>query len=609
MCGIAGYTGKSTNQELIKMSKMMLHRGPDDDGFYENNSFHLCMRRLSIVDLELGKQPIYNSDRSVVVMFNGEIYNYIELTQELQNLGYKFSTNSDTETITHLYNEYGINFIHKLNGMFAICLLDTRTNSLYLIRDRIGEKPIYYFYDKGTKDLKFSSEFNVLNTDKSNHKINKDSLAWYFSQKAMPSSETINTDICKVPAGCYLHYKADKTIELVRYYKVAKDKVAVPANDSAVLEKLDDLIKDSIKLRMRADVEVGAFLSGGVDSSLIVSIASKYTPKPLKTYSLVYEDNINFKGEDKKYARIISDTYSTQHTEVLLSPQLLIEELPKIVKHYGQPNSAVLSNWFISKEMSKKVKVSLSGDGADELFGSYFLHRIAGRIANHKDTQNGKYLEMPSEKETEFLQQNINSPIHKLVDQFGVFTSNELEKLLNKELFSSKDILKMLKKKEDEIISNDLLNKTLEFDFNNLLVDQVLNYTDTLGMAHSLEIRTPYLDYRLIDFVFSLSHDFKIRDKETKFILKKLAEKYLPKDLIYRPKEGFVEPAIYWLQKEMKDFCLFNLKSSSFNKLNFLNKTYTDEVINSFYKTSDFYLGKKVWSLLMFSLWEKQYGN
>lgn len=609
MCGIAGYIDKPISGKLEKMNEKMFHRGPDDDGFFEDSSFHLCMRRLSIVDLESGKQPIFNSDKTVVVMLNGEIYNYIELTCDLKKKGYIFSTKSDTEVIAHLYDEYGIDFIDKLNGMFTICLLDTKTNDLYLIRDRFGEKPIYYHYDKEKKEFEFASEFNVIKFNHPDKSININSLIWYFSQKSMPFDKTIAPSIEKVPPGSYLHLKADKSLEITKYYKIPSKNILAHSDENEIIEKLENLIVDSIKLRMRADVEVGAFLSGGLDSSLITAIASKLTNKPIKTYALVYNQEINNKSEDKKYAKHASEIFSTKHTEVLLTPEILISELPKIVTQFGQPNSAVISSWFISRQMCQDVKVALSGDGADELFGSYFLHRIAGVLVDYNNTKDKKLLKVSSEIESTFLENNLDKPFSHLIDQFAVFSDEELQKLLKPQFYKRGLILKMFEKREKELLASDLLNKMLEYDFNSLLVEQILNYTDTLGMAHSLEIRVPYLDYRIVELVFSLNHKYKIKNGITKYILKKVGEKYLPKDLVYREKEGFVEPAVYWLQNELKDFCLYYLKSKDFDKFNLLNKSYVNHIIDSFYATNDFFLGKKVWNLLMYGLWEGQYAN
>lgn len=605
MCGIAGYTGNTIPGLLEKMNNSMIHRGPDDEGYYSADDFHMSMRRLSIIDLKHGKQPMIHEN--IVVVFNGEIYNYLELRKELISKNHKLKTKSDTEVIAFLFKEHGINFIDKLNGMFAICILDKDSKDLYLIRDKIGEKPLYYQYDDQSKIFRFASEFNTLKNELDEQTINSNSLVWYFSQKTTPVESTILNEIKVLEPGTYLHYNKYKTIDLVKYYSVAKKITKTEKKSTEVQEELKDLLLNSVKIRMRSDVPIGTFLSGGIDSSLITVIASKESNKPLKTFSLVYDEEINLKSADKKYSRLISSQLKTNHTEVLLKPEMIIDELPNITKQFGQPNSAVISNWFISKEMSKTIKVALSGDGADELFGSYFLHRFFGAIAAYKET--GKYDQSVTESDYEkkFFLENLDLPFEQIIDNFSIFSNKELKKLLNSEYFPDIDILSVFKKKKENLFSKDNLNQMLEFDSNNLLVSQILNYTDMLGMAHSLEIRVPFLDYRIIDYAFSLDYKFKILNGETKNILKKIAEEYLPKEIIDRKKEGFTEPNIYWLKDKLKDFCLSNLKSRTFNSLNFVNKDYVMKIIEDFYSTNDFFTGKKVWNLLMYSLWEKNY--
>lgn len=581
MCGIAGYTGPQIPGKLESLVSSMVHRGPDDDGYYHDKCVHLGMRRLAIVDLITGKQPKISSDGNVAVVFNGEIYNHRELRQELENKGRRFSSQSDTEVIVSLYQELGVNFVARLCGMFAVALYDRRIDALYLFRDRLGKKPIYYRRDRSTGVLEFASEFNTLKTEDGREWINREALAWYFSQKAIPGDASIDRRIRQVPAGCYLrHGLSDGSFDISRYYNgpVSSGRAKI-SDEKKAADRIERLLVDSVGLRMRADVEVGAFLSGGVDSSLIVALAAKATNRPLRTYCLVYDHEINEKGNDRKFARLVSEQFKTRHHEVLLTPQILMNELPAIVACYGQPNSAVISNWFIAKEMGKALKVALSGDGADEIFGSYYLHRAANAASD------------------------ANFP--EFIDRFGVFTDQELQLLLAPAAYRPGAIIEMIGARQKILKSRDPLNRMLEFDCRNLLCEQILNYSDTLSMAHSLEVRTPFLDHRLVEYAFRLDPRLKIRNGETKFVLKTVARRYLPESLVCRRKEGFVEPSVYWIADEMKDFRRSYLESASFNTLGLLNNDFVRDVVERYEREHEFAVAKKVWSLLMYAVWER----
>jgi asparagine synthase (glutamine-hydrolysing) len=572
------------------------------------------MRRLSIVDLALGKQPKFNADGSVAVVFNGEIYNYLELRAELIARGYQLEAQtSDTEVIAHLYQEMGIAFIERLVGMFAIALYDSRSMELFLIRDRLGKKPIFYLHNGDGGRFEFASEFPVFDLEDPREHVDGDSLAWYFSQKAMPATSSIDVRVRKVPPGEILRLScATGALDLHRYWSIpaarsaGSDGGAVGAEAASL--HLEELLADAVKLRMRADVEVGAFLSGGVDSSLVVALASQLTSKPLKTYCLVYDQEINEKSNDRKFARRVADRFGTRHTEVTLTPDLLMEELPKIVGHYGQPNSAVVSNWFISRVMGKELKVALSGDGADELFGSYFLHRVSAALAALRKGDEEAVRRLP-EGEAKFVRAAVSDPFPLIVDRFGVFTEDEISRLLSPSAYRHGRLFEILAARETELGSEEPLARMLEFDCRNLLVDQILNYSDVLSMAHSLEVRTPFLDHRLVEWAFSIPPTYRIRDGETKHVLKRVARRHLPLELVGRRKEGFVEPAVYWIAREMRDFTLSYLEATSFNCLGLIDATLVHEIVERFYRNETFSDGKKIWSLLMYAIWERAYAN
>ena len=418
----------------------------------------------------------------------------------------------------------------------------------------------------------------------------------------MPSEKTISKNIHKLPPGSLLIYDLkNKKNQVKKYYSIKSKKKLKSCLDELVLD-FKDLLIDSIKIRMRSDVEVATYLSGGLDSSLITAIASNFTSKKLKTYSLVYDEEINNKSSDEYYSDLVSKQYNTYHTKVLLTPSYFIEELPKIIKQFGQPNCAVFSNWFLSKKISEDVKVALSGDGADELFGSYFLHRIAAANDEVKSSKNFDYLKNLNDYETKFFH-DTQDDLSKMIDYFTIFNFEEREKLFKKKETNS-IINQILSQKISTLQSKKSLDKILEFDCNNLLVDQILNYTDLLSMAHSLEVRVPFLDVRLVEYAFSLPSDYKIKDGITKYFLKLVAESYLSSDLIYRPKEGFVEPNIHWLKQNLEEYARDVILSSSFDKHDLLNKIYINDLVNNFFLNGDFYVGKRVWCLLMYGVYE-----
>jgi asparagine synthase (glutamine-hydrolysing) len=606
MCGIAGYTGPLVPGRLEAMIGALVHRGPDDEGSFHDERVHMGMRRLSIVDLATGRQPKASHDGRVVVVFNGEIYNHVELRAELESRGCRFeSEHSDTETIVHAWLEYGVDMLERFVGMFAIALYDFRTSQLYLFRDRLGKKPIFYCADQSS--FSWASEPNALLLPERPAHIDRASVAWYFSQKTSPGDRSADDRIRKLPAGCYLKIDlktdGENRIETRRYWSIsAEPRTPVPSDEDATRE-LEALLTDSIRLRMRADVEVGSYLSGGVDSSLGVALASQFTPRPLKTYCLVYDEEIGHKSSDRHFARLISERYGTHHHEVPLGPALLAEDLPRIVAQYGQPNSAVISSWFVSRAMAKDIKVALSGDGADELFGSYFLHRVAGALSELERDPSAVDRLLPAE--ATFARENRDVPYARLVERFGVFTDDELRSLLRPDVYRAGAVLDRFAALEAELSSKDQLDRALEFDCRNLLCEQVLNYSDVLAMAFSIEVRTPFLDHRIVDFAFSLPASVKIRRGETKWLLKRVARRHLPEELVLRPKEGFVEPAVYWLSRELRDFWRDRILGASFDRLGLLQPDYARAVATRFDESGDFFLGKKVWSLLVYALWEE----
>ncbi len=590
------------------MLSRIVHRGPDDAGRIETDWCSLGMRRLAIVDFAGGRQPFTSADGRIALVFNGEIYNHRALRAELEREGAEFaSDHSDTEVLLRLYERRGLDFLGDLVGMFAIAIADFEREELHLIRDRMGERPIYYRENSATGELAFASDFNALREDGERGAVDGESLRWFFGMKAMPDDATIDADIRRIPAGCRLSFRRGGEAEIVRYHRTVRKPTPEGLTEERALEELESRLTDSIRLQLDADAEVGAFLSGGLDSSTVVAMASKYSRYPLRTYCLVYDEEIYNKSSDRRYAQMVADQVGSRHTEVLLTPDLLAAELPKIVRQYGQPNSATMASWFVCRAMHGQIKVALTGDGPDELFGSYFVHRAVAALTRARATGEVEDLAELPDAERAFAERNWESSLAQIYEAFAVFPGAEQELLLRSGL-PGRGLPALMAEAESHLTADDLLNRALEYEFAHALSEQILNYVDVLAMAHSIEPRVPFLDHRLVEWIFSLPHEFKNRHGETKYLLKRMAESYLPKDLIYRKKEGFIEPNIHWMKGPLRGFAEDYLLGGDFNRSGFLNRDYALDLVRQFFDSGEFYVGKKVWTLLMFAIWERESG-
>lgn len=626
MCGICGFSGTKNPEILKKMGNSIIHRGPDDDGYYSDGHMNLCNRRLSIVDLNMGKQPIHNEDKTLWVVLNGEIYNHELLREDLKLKGHKFYTDhSDTEVIVHMYEEYGIDFLNMINGMYAIAIWNRKDNKLFLARDRMGVKPL--FYAIVNDEIVFSSEIkSILEYPWYKKIINYNALYQYFSFKNVLAPDTAFKGIYAVLPGSYLKWEKD-SIVCEKYWQID---FSCPVKDSfeEAKEKIRDMLIDAVKIRMPKDVDMGTFLSGGLDSSLVTAISSNYVGGRLKTFSLCYPTltkSIYKKDRDEYYAKKVSEQYGTEHHKYVLTADEMIKELPNVVRSFDQPFSGVISTYYLSSDISKYVKVAVSGDGADELFGSYLLHRISTPFEKYslarKDGLSSceaykLVMSMGAEFSDEYMKKkykltggeisNLAYSLLQIGDQEKrfIFTNDFREKLEGN--VSTKSIV-------DDFFSNSTassyMNKVLEYDWNSLLPNQILAFTDFLSMAHSLEIRSPFLDYRLVEYVASLPGEYKINNGKTKWILKEVAREFLDDDVIDRPKEGFVQPTYEWLQTELKEYALDTLSLSSIQKYGVLEYEYVNDVLKSYYTdpTTNIQKSQLIWNLIMFQEWCGQY--
>ncbi|MCX8083992.1 MAG: asparagine synthase (glutamine-hydrolyzing) [Calditerrivibrio sp.] len=616
MCGICGFTGKSDLETLKQITDLVSHRGPDDDGYYTDNFINLGVRRLSILDLQSGKQPIHNEDKSLWTVFNGEIYNFQALRQELVEKGHKFYTNhSDTELIVHLFEEYGESFPHKINGMFAIALWDKSLKRLYLIRDRMGVKPLFYCLIG--ENLIFGSEIKALLAHPHYKKEpNYEALYHYFTFKNIPAPFTAFKDIWSLLPGEMLVWQ-NGMIEKKRWWRIK-------FNENYSITELDAtkgiirLLEDATRLRMICDVPFGAYLSGGVDSSTVVALMTRFSDKPIKTFSLGYEDELKNKEADLNYARKVSETFKTEHYEYIMSYRELVNDIENVIYAFDQPFSGTISTYFLTKLISRHVKVALSGDGADELFGSYLSHRLAQPMQRYKEARiRGNVDE--ADKAGFFAPCDVNF-LKELYEKsqgddvlwryyLYLFSDEEKNYLISdnfKSNIGSISTLSLLKNSFKVLTAKDALNKILEFEWNTQLPDQVLAFVDFLSMAHSVEIRSPFLDYRLVEFVATIPGEMKIKNGNVKDILKKAVEPLLPHGITKRPKEGFVLPIFDWMVDKLRDYTKDILSYNRLKKHDLLNVNYINELLNQYHSGNKAFAGR-VWNLMMFQVWWERY--
>lgn len=620
MCGICGFTGPQNRKVLENMADLIVHRGPDENGFYSDEKVNLGMRRLSIIDVLSGQQPVHNEDSSIWLVFNGEIYNFEYLRKSLEKKGHKFYTDhSDTEVLVHLYEEYGQNFVNELNGMFAIALWDVKKEALILFRDRMGVKPLFYANING--QLVFASEIkSILAYPGFRKDINYNAIYHYFSFKNIPSPLTAFKDIYSILPGEFLEFSRGK-IEKKRYWKIRFNE-SKNYDSEEIESRIVELLQDAVKIRMISDVPFGAYLSGGVDSSVVVALMSKFMDKPVKTFTLGYEDALKNKAADLYFAREVSKAFNTEHYEYIMSHKEVISEIEHVLKAFDQPFSGTVSTFFLSKLISKHVKVALSGDGADELFGSYLAHRLAQPMHNFSSvyskykngnlSNNEKQLLKPFDNNLDYLEKLYlvsNGDVSKWRYNLLTFKDDEKSELLSRGFIDNlgdESSLALVNMYFERTTTKDSLNQVLEVDWNSLLPDQVLAFVDFLSMAHSVEVRSPFLDYRLVEFVATIPGSLKIKDGSVKDILKRAVSPLLPPGVTKRPKEGFVLPIYNWLNGPLQNYILDILSPSRTKKHDFFKQSQVTGLVSKFLE-GDNSVVAKVWNLMMFQIWWEQY--
>lgn len=607
---------------LERMCEAIAHRGPDDDGFYTNENAAIGMRRLAIIDVAGGKQPIHNADRTKWIVFNGEIYNFQEIRRGLDERGHRFYTNSDTEAILHLYDEFGPDCLHHLRGMFAFAIWDEKEKTLFIARDRVGKKPLLYSH-QANGDLIFGSEFQALLQYPSiSREVDMQAIDSYLSYLCIPAPQTAFKQIRKLEPGHWLRWK-DGEIETHRYWLPDFSK-KIKISEEDAIEETTRILRESTRLRMISEVPLGAFLSGGVDSSAVVALMAQESDKPVKTFSIGFEDQ-DF--SELKYAKRVAEHVGADYHEFIVKPDAM-EVLPILVEHYGEPyaDSSAIPTYYVSKETRKHVTVALNGDGGDESFAGY--ERYAAMQAAEL------YNKVPRALRKLFIEAPVNllptSEIRKTrardLKRFlkaaslprkeryfrwmTTFTGDAKTELYTKDFAAEAalggDAADLLYGWFAKANGSGLLDATLLTDQMTYLPNDLLVKVDIASMANSLEVRSPFLDHKLIEFAASLPENLKMRRFETKYLLKKVAARLVPKEVVYRRKMGFGVPIGRWFRNEMKDFVREVLLSERSLSRGIVKPEVVGRYVNE-HLNGERDHAFQVWTLLMLELWFQKF--
>jgi asparagine synthase (glutamine-hydrolysing) len=624
MCGIVGIVrsdGRDVDRGLLtRMADTVRHRGPDDDGFYLNGPVGLGMRRLSIIDLAGGAQPIHNRDRTAWIVFNGEIYNYRELRAQLEKLGHTFYTNSDTEAIIHAYDRYGADCPKHLRGMFAFAIWDERTQELFLARDRVGKKPILYAQING--QLVFGSEFSalLLHPDISKD-IDFEALNHYLSFMCVPAPLTAYREIRKLEPGHSLRYrKGEITIE--RYWQPNFSK-KVDIREQEAGERAIEILREAVKVRLMSEVPLGAFLSGGIDSSAVVALMSEESSAPVKTFSIGFEEQ-DF--SELHHARRVAEYVGADHHEFIVRPDAL-EVLPILVEHYGEPyaDSSAVPTYYVARETRKHVTVALNGDGGDESFAGYERYaamRLAERYyripAGIRDTVIRQAVELLPSSETKrsrvrdvkrFVEAASLPKVERYLRWISVFDTQAKQDLTTEKFrqeTQTNSAAAIIDPWFARANGSGIVDAALLADIMTYLPNDLLVKVDIATMANSLEARSPFLDHHVIEFAASLPEKYKLRGLTTKYLLKRVLRKLLPAQNLDRRKMGFGVPIGDWFRGELQPFLRETILSESALKRGLFKPEAVKRLVELHTRSERDY-SHQLWTLLMLELWFQRF--
>jgi len=624
MCGIAGFIDLWDTRNirervhrariLENMCEVIRYRGPDDSGSFIKDGVALGMRRLSIIDLAGGHQPISGEDGSATIVFNGEIYNFRELQPQLEGRGHIFRTRSDTEAIVHAYEAHGNACVDHLRGMFAFAIWDDRNKKLFMARDRAGEKPLYYTVTP-TGTLVFGSELkSLLEHPGVRRETSSESLDAYFSLGYVPDPLSIFKDIKKLPPGHFLTFSNGR-VEIKQYWDFTYEANGHRRKEEDYLEELRELLDEAVRIRLVADVPLGAFLSGGVDSSTVVALMARHMDQPVKTFSIGFlEDSYS----ELKYARLAAKRYGTEHHEFFVTPEIcnIVDEL---AWHFDEPfaDSSAIPTYIVSKLAREHVTVVLSGDGGDELFAGYTRYATERRRRKYGllPRRFRRGLMEPISRNLphgawgrNFIHNVALDPIDRYFDNVSIFTG------LNKRSLYSADFYDGLgthsqagarfQEYGDQVGTNALLDALLYIDSKTYLPGDILTKVDRMSMAVSLEARVPLLDHKLIDFVTRIPASMKMAGLETKTLFKRAVADLVPEEILNRPKHGFGVPMQEWINLQLRDRIRDTLTDSRFRQRGIISPAYTDVLLDEHERGRRDH-SMALWSLLMLELWHQ----
>ncbi len=622
MCGIAGILHCNRNERVSEsvihsMCEAIVHRGPDDAGYYISERIGLGMRRLSIIDLVTGHQPIHNEDKTIWLVFNGEIYNFPELRAELINKGHEFYTHSDTEVIVHLYEDEGVDCFKRLNGMFAVAIWDDTEELLVLARDRLGKKPLYYAFDG--KRLIIASELkSMLSVPNFKREINLKAMDYYLSFGCVPGDLAFFEGVNKLPAGHSLVYK-NNSIDVSPYWCLEFGNASEDKGESYYIDTLRELFLDSVKKRMISDVPLGAFLSGGVDSSIVVAAMAQIGVKDIKTFTIGFEEE-NY--SELPYAREVADLLGTNHYEMIVNPEMT-QLLPELVWFLDEPfaDSSAIPTYYVSKLARSKVTVALSGDGGDELFAGYKRYLdppLAKAIQSVPEALRLKVINklsayVPSGlKGAKLLKSASGDAFDYYSSKINYFNAEKKALLYSKNIkqkMNNHDMpLEWLRDYFNEFDKASDISRRQYTDMKMYLTDTILTKVDRASMAVSLETRAPFLDYRIVEFAGTIPDRYKMPYGRTKHILKEMIRGVIPQNIIDREKRGFAIPKHIWFRGQLKEFTADILLSSAAREREYFNMSYIENLLKE-HSSSRYDFSDQIWALICLELWHLKYIN
>jgi len=624
MCGIVGKIAPpddgSLDREVVeRMCAALEHRGPDSRGLFVEQNVGLGIQRLRVVDLVTGDQPIFNEDRSVVVVLNGEIYNFQELRQRLREQGHRFATEGDTEVIAHLYEEHGVDCVRHLHGMFAFALWDKRRGRLLLARDRIGKKPL--FYAVGQDEVSFASELRALLEDRDTKRVlDPRAVDYYLAYGYVPSPLSIFKDVRKLPPAHTLTFEAGKT-SITRYWRLDYSRKLEVSDPRELHEPIRDHLRRATRRRMIADVPLGAFLSGGIDSSAVVAAMAEASSSPVKTFSIGFESE---SFDELQHARRISELFGTEHDEFVVRPDA-IEMVPKIVRQYGEPfaDASAIPSFYLSELTRSHVTVALNGDGGDESFGGYTRY-VANRLASRLDLLPPtvrRALAAPAGRLGGGELTSVSSKARRLMEALPLTPGERYERYMSwfdrdrrARLYSDEFAALVSRAPATGVINDpwrnasgdDVLDVMLEVDVTTYLPGDLITKIDIATMAYALEARSPLLDHELMQFAASIPAGLKVRGREKKWIFRQALRGWLPDEILDRPKQGFSVPINEWFRNELHDSVRDVLLDPGTLDRGYFEPQTVRAMLDR-QSAGDDAETKPLWALYMFELWHREF--